>query len=411
MKKKLMNLHFSRQPILDRQQNLYAYELLFRSPNETSFGAIDGTIATSKIVSTSQFEHSLSDLAGGKPAHINFNLQSILNKSPTMIPAEQLVIEVIDIDKPGKRLLEECKALKEAGYKILLDNYVHQKAWLHFLPFIDMIKLDIRVACSSSIRLVTKIKEKYNHIKLICSKIETQDEFQRANDAGFDFFQGYFFAQPQEITKRSVDVNDFSLAEILFEISNSDFDLQKIIDVFQNDLNLTYKLLRYSNSAIFSRAVEVSSIKQAVVSLGKKELTKFITILFASQSIGNKPSELLSMSLSRAKFCENLAASLTTGLNPSVAFLTGMFSLIDMMLDEPMQELVVKLKLSADISAALLHKQGELALLIEMSSSYEKGSWYNIAAIGSRLSLTPEDIAKSYQQALNWSDEQMNIIG
>ncbi len=405
-----MFLHAARQPILDREQNLIAYEVLFRDGNNDFFNEDDGNIATSKLVAASQFEHTLPDLTAGKPGHINFNLKSILKGYPKMIPADQLVIEVVDIEKPGKRLLEECKVLKEEGYKILIDNYVHQSAWLHFFPYVAMIKLDLQQASEADIRIAAKIKAKFHHIKLIGSKIETQAQFNLVKDAGFDYFQGYFFAQLEPIKKTSVDANDYSLAELLFEISNQELDLQKIVDTFQTDVSLTYKLLRYSNSALFNRKVKISSIKQAIVSLGKEELTKFVTILFAAQSTGTKSTELLAMSLLRAKFCEELALARTGSIESSVAFLTGMFSLIDVMLDEPMQNVVEKLKLTGEVSAALLQNQGELAILVGITKSYEVANWSELVSLSEKLSLKFEDIAQCYKRSIRWSNEQMSYI-
>ncbi|MGB1239494.1 MAG: EAL and HDOD domain-containing protein [Pseudomonadales bacterium] len=405
-----MFLHAARQPILNSRQELCAYELLFRDSTDNLFPEVDGDAATSKLVAASQFEYSLPQLTAGKTAHINFNLKSMLKRYPSMIPADQVVIEIVDIEKPGKRLLEECRLLHEAGYKMLLDDYVHQKVWLHFFPYISMLKIDMLKASVLDIRQMVKIKERFPHIQLVAGKIETRDAFEMVKEAGFDLFQGYFFAEPQQIQEKTVQASDYSLAELLFEISNKDMDLQKIVSTFQSDVNLSYKLLRYSNSAVFKREVEVSSIKQAIVSLGKEELIKFVTILFAAQSNGDKPSELLSMSLLRAKFCEELA-SVRGGLpSPDVAFLSGMFSLLDVMLDEPMQELVEKLKLSTEVAAALLRGEGDLASLISVSKSYEEADWALLERSGGELLLSDDEMAQSYQRALAWTDEQMSFI-
>lgn len=405
-----MFLHAARQPILDRHQSLYAYELLFRNGTDNIFSGVDGDAATSKIVATTQFETSLPELTAGKPAHINFNLKSMLKQYPSMIPAEQVVIEVVDIETPGKRLLESCRELHSAGYKILLDDYVHQKLWLHFFPYISMLKIDALKASVLEIRQCVQIKKKYPHIQLIAGKIETADDFELYKNAGFDYFQGYFFAMPQQITEKSVDANEYSLAELLFEISSNDLDLQKIVETFQADVSLAYKLLRYSNSAIFKRQVEISSIKQAIVSLGKEELMKFVTILFAAQSTGNKPEELLAMSLLRAKFCEELALHRGALPQGDTAFLTGMFSLIDVMLDESMDALVAKLKLDEEVSAALLREEGALVSFIQVAKSYETGDWPLLEQASDQLALDREAIAQCYHRAVSWSDEQMSFI-
>lgn len=405
-----MLLHAARQPILDRNLEVYAYELLFRDGLDDLFPDVDGDAATSQIVAASQFEFSLPELSAGYPAHINFNLKSLLKQYPTMIPSDQVVIEIVDIETPGKRLLEECKKLKEAGYQLLLDNYVHQKLWLHFMPYICMIKVDMLSVSQRDLQLLVKLKEKFNHIQVIASRIETQAHYQMASKLGFDYFQGYFFARTQQIAEKSVDVADFSLAELMFEISMSEVDVEKVVGIFQLDASLSYKLIRYANSAIFKRQVEIESIKQAVVSLGKEELLKFVSILFAAQSAANKPAELLSMSLMRAKLSEQLAREYGGRELVDAAFLTGMFSLIDVMLEEDMPSLVEKLKLSEQITLALIDGQGELARFIDLAKSYEEGDWELQEQCAETLNMSFDSIAKCYRESIQWTQEQMSFM-
>lgn len=405
-----MYLYAARQPILDREQNLYAYELLFRDSSGNSFPKVESDFATSKLVATSQFEYSLPQLAAGKPAHINFDLTSILKHYPSMIPVEQVVIEIADVDSPDKQLLDECIALKAAGYKILLDNYRHRKEWTHFFPYIEMIKVNTLTATTAELLQAVKIKAKHPQIKLVAGKIETNERFQLVKEMGFDFFQGYFFAQPQQIKEKSVEVSDYSLAELLFEVSHQDMEVQKIVKIFSTDVSLSYKLLRYSNSSIFDRDTEISSIKQAILSLGKEELIKFVTILFAAHEVGGKSPELLAMSLLRAKFCEGLALQYSDSTLGETAFLTGMLSLIDVILDEDMEDVVEKLKLDADVSAALLQGEGVLAGFIAVAKSYEGTNGSLLEKSAEAISLGYEEIAQAYHRAVSWSDEQMSFI-
>ena len=271
-----MFFHAARQPILDRDQNLFAYELLFRDGITNAFPDIDGDEATSKIVTASQFDFSMSDFTGDKPAFINFTLETIEKGYPKLVPTEQLVVEILETVKPGKRLLAHCKELKELGYVIALDDYIHQPVWRHFYPFIDIIKIDFLDTSLETINEVITAIKNFPHIKLLAEKVETHQQFKTAMDLGFAYYQGYFFSRPEMIKAKTLTSSQFSLVELLYESSNTDLDLAKIIEVFELDVNLSYKLLRYSNSPLFRRRAEISTIKQAIITLGKKELQKFI---------------------------------------------------------------------------------------------------------------------------------------
>ena len=403
-----MFLYAARQPILDSDKNLFAYELLFRDSLENVFPEIDANEATSKLIE-SQLNIGVEDFTGDKPAFINFTLDTLLKKYPTMIHQDHIVVEILETVQPGKKLLNECKLLKEQGYTIALDDYIHQPVWRHFYPFIDIIKIDFK---DTSYELMGEIKvaiEEFPHIKLLAEKVETIEEFEKALELGFCYFQGYFFSKPEVVKSKALSPAQLTLAELLYETSKPDVDLTKVTMVFERDVNLAYKLLRYSNSSIFKRRTEVANIKQALVVLGQKELKKFLSVLFAAQVGSEKPPELMKLSMVRARFAELLAES--HGQDTSRAFLTGMMSLIDALLDEPIESVMKKLPLSQEIKDALIHKTGVLAHYLEIVQHFELASWDLADDIIEKLGLDKQKVGSLSQEAAHWADKQMEALG
>jgi EAL and modified HD-GYP domain-containing signal transduction protein len=288
------------------------------------------------MIEASQFNMGISGFTGSKPAFINFTLDTLSKGYPEMIAPDEVVVEILETVKPGKKLLAICKKLHEEGYTIALDDYEHQKVWLHFYPFIKIIKIDIQQSTTENINDVCSAVKNFPHIKLLAEKVETHDEYNHMLELGFDYFQGYFFAKPEMIKTKSLSPSQIAMAELLYETSKTDLDLNNITKVFERDVSLSYKLLRYANSAIFKRRNEISTIKQALVILGSGELKRFIGLMFAVTANPNKPSELINLAMTRAKFCELVVHNSNLQLDISIAFLTGLLSMIDAILDEEM---------------------------------------------------------------------------
>lgn len=405
-----MYFYAARQPILDREKNLYAYELLFRDGLENAFPNIDGDEATSRMIAGSQFNFGLDDFLGDRRGFINFTLDTLIKKFPSMLPAEQIVVEILETVQPGKRLLAEVQELKEHGYVVALDDYIHQPVWRHFYPYVDIIKIDFRETDQQTIDSVIEAIREFPHIKLLAEKVETNEEFQRALAMGFHYFQGYFFSKPEVMQSKSLSPAQMTLAELLYETSKSEMDLSKITGIFQRDVNLSYKLLRYSNSAIFKRRSEIESIKQAIIVLGQLELKKFLSVLFTAQVASEKPAELMRLAMTRAKFAEGIAV-LHRQTDSAKAFLTGMMSLMDAILDEPMESVLAKLPLAKEIKDALVGEPGALSSYLGLVKCYEQALWSEAKTSIADLKLAPEDVPDKYHEAVQWANEQMRALG
>lgn len=404
-----MYFYAARQPILDIDKNLFAYELLFRDGVSNVFPDIDEDEATSRIVEGSQVSFGIEDFTDNKPAFINFTLETILKKYPSMMAPEAVVVEILETVQPGKRLLAAVKELKQQGYVIALDDYEHKPVWKHFYPYVDIIKFDLRAMSLTEIaNILTELKP-HTHIDMLAEKVETLEEFEQCKTLGFKYFQGYFFSKPELVKAKNLSPAQMTLAELLYETSNPEIDLPKVTQIFERDINLSYKLLRYTNSAAFKRRAEISTIKQALVVLGQHELKKFLSLLFAAQVNDSKPDELLKMAMVRARFCELLAGS-TSQIDSAMAFLTGMMSLIDAILDESIEKIMEQLPLAAEIKLALIKGQGDLAKLLKLSIAFEKGDWVLESQLESTLKLSDSQIAAKYADAINWADEQLSAL-
>ncbi|WP_426369943.1 EAL and HDOD domain-containing protein [Pseudocolwellia sp. HL-MZ7] len=405
-----MYFYAARQPILDINKNLYAYELLFRDSINNVFPDIDGDVATSKMVEASKFNMGISDFTANKPAFINFTLETLSQGYPEMLSPEELVVEILETVKPGKRLLALSKDLFEKGYTLALDDYEHQTVWKHFYPYIKIIKIDWQSSSIEQIKEIIAAVTDYPHIKLLAEKVETYEEYNLAVELGCVLFQGFFFAKPEMMKTKTLTPSQMSMAELLYETSKSELDLTGITSVFERDVSLSYKLLRYANSAMFKRRNEISTIKQALVTLGSIELKRFMGLMFATNINPEKPSELINSAMARAKFCELAAENMKTDINSSKAFLTGLLSLIDAILDEDIASILAKLPLAQDIKDSLLTREGSMAQLIQLVEFIEHAQWDESTATMDKLGLTREEVIKDYNDAIAWADEQSQYI-
>lgn len=403
-----MYFYAARQPILDIDKKLYAYELLFRDSIDNVFPEIDADEATTRMIEASNFNVGLSEFTGSKPAFINFTLETLAKGYPETLSTDEVVIEILETVKPGKKLLEICQDLNEKGYTIALDDYIHQSVWRHFYPFIKIIKIDWQDISIDTIKEIKLAITEFPHIKLLAEKVETYEEYNQALELGFELFQGFFFAKPEMVKTKNLSPSQMAMAELLYETSKPDLDLASITSVFERDVTLSYKLLRYANSPIFRRRNEISTIKQALVILGSGELKRFLGLMFAANVNPDKPSELINSAMTRAKFCELVAEQVNAPIDTSIAFLTGLLSLIDAIVDEELESILAKLPLAQEIKDSLLTRKGTMAALIKLVELIEHAEWHKTNIVMEKLGLEKSKVVRNYNQAIAWADEQSN---
>jgi EAL and modified HD-GYP domain-containing signal transduction protein len=396
-----MFAYIARQAILNRDKELYAYELLFRDGEKNCFPDIPPDEATSKILTDSHLDLGLDDISAGKLVFINFHQETLLHRFPTSLDPKKVVIEVVETVKPTPELVQACKTIKDLGYTLALDDHDFDPQWDLLLPYIDIIKVDI-LECDEQTLIDNIGKYKDSNIKLVAEKIETMKEFEKFLGLGFDYFQGYFFAKPEVVKQKKLPTSKLSLIELIGASSAVEFDLDKVNAIIERDVSLSYKLLRFINNPLINKSNEIGNLRHALNYMGQIEVKKFIALLALANLGDNKPVELIHLSLIRAKFCDLIGQAKSLSNNPPTGFLVGLFSLLDALLDQPMQSIVEKLPIGRNIKAALCGDENELSQFLSLIRAFEAGYWDGVANISNQLSLDLKMTQAFYNESLKW---------
>ena len=399
-----------RQAILDQQQKVYAYEILFRSGLKNAFDpTLDGNVATQSVMVGAMLEFGLKKLVSDKKAFINFTEQNLLNRAPKLLPPENVVVEILENVQPTPEIVEAVRELKAEGYKIALDDFVLLPGYEPLIEMADIIKVDFRITTDPEER--QKLREILpSHVRLLAEKIETEEEFHQAMAFGYVLFQGYFFCKPAILHQKKLTSNALSRMRLLKEINRQNVDFASMTNIISSDTNLVHKLLTYINSAGIGLLNHVSNLKQATVLLGASGVKRWVTLISLQTFSEDKPPELFTLSLLRAKFCELIAEELKRpGLTQDAGFLIGMFSLLDVLLMLPMEEVLKEVALADDLNAALLGEDNDLRRILDLVIAYEKGDWDKVIACCEREHIPVDHLKPKYDAVLEWYNALQSV--
>ena len=399
-----------RQAILDQQQKVYAYEILFRSGLKNAFDpTLDGNVATQSVMVGAMLEFGLKKLVSDKKAFINFTEQNLLNRAPKLLPPENVVVEILENVQPTPKIVEAVRELKAEGYKIALDDFVLLPGYEPLIEMADIIKVDFRITTDPEER--QKLREILpSHVRLLAEKIETEEEFHQAMAFGYVLFQGYFFCKPAILHQKKLTSNALSRMRLLKEINRQNVDFASMTNIISSDTNLVHKLLTYINSAGIGLLNHVSNLKQATVLLGASGVKRWVTLISLQTFSEDKPPELFTLSLLRAKFCELIAGELKRpGPTQDAGFLIGMFSLLDVLLMLPMEEVLKEVALADDLNAALLGEDNDLRRILDLVIAYEKGDWDKVIACCEREHIPVDHLKPKYDAVLEWYNALQSV--
>lgn len=395
-----MDVFVARQPILNRHRRLFAYELLYRSGTSNVYPGGDGNSTTSSLLSSSFLTIGLGQLANGHKVFINFTEEMILRGVPSMFPAHQVVVEILEDVNPTREVVAICQSMVDHEYLLALDDFVYAEKYIPLLQLAGIVKVDFSQCSPDEIEQLRVLAKQY-HCRLLAEKIETYQDYALASSMGFDYFQGYFFARPEVVRKKEISASHLISMQLIAEVNRAEFDVKRLEQLVKQDVAVSYKLLKYINSAYYSRLQPLASIRQAIAYLGERGTRMFVSLIATSQLSENKPEELLRTSCIRARFLELIAREQQR--DPGLFFLLGLLSLLDAMLDMPMDELMKQLPIASELTDALVHREGELFQYLDMVETYEAGRWAELDTAMERVNLHGPSLVDLYLEAVNWT--------
>jgi c-di-GMP-related signal transduction protein len=391
----------ARQPIFTRERSVYAYELLFRSGIENFCDGVDLDRASASMFDTS-FLMGLQKLTGEKRAFVNCPRDFLLLDYISLFPPDQVVVELLETIKPDEEVVEACRHLKEKGYLLALDDFVDAPDWEPLVTLADFIKVDFRLS-SPPERRALAARYGRKRIRMLAEKVETQEEYAKAVEMGYSLFQGYFFCRPEILRQRAIPSSKMVYLELLQATSGNQFSMKLLASKIKHEASLTFKLLRYLNSAAFGFRAEIHSISQALSLLGEREVRKWIAVVSVGVMADGKPDELMTVPLVRGRFCELLARQVGMADEASDLFLLGLLSLMDAILDQPLDVVLKELSVRTEIKEALLGQLGVYRDALDAAVALESANWDKISALAPKFRLKDEDISALYVSAVEWS--------
>lgn len=396
-----LSRYVARQPILTGNEQVFGYELLFRDGVANYFRSTDADAASRSTLDTSLLM-GLDILCDGRRAFINCTTETLLKDYITLLPASQVVVEILESVAVDDLVKAACVRLKQGGYTIALDDFVADDPRVELVEFADFIKVDMQ---ATSVQQRAAIVKRFGspHCRILAEKVETREEFDACKKAGFTHFQGYFFRKPELLHAREIPKNQVNYLRLLQAISQDEVEAKEIEDIIKGEASLCYRLLRYLNSAAFSFAAEIHSVRHGLAILGEREVRRWVRLVAAIGAGQNKPSDLVLSALVRARYCELLAPKVPHG--ESDLFLVGLLSLMDSILQVPMGVVLEGISLDRETRAVLLGQKSKLGPVYQLMLSQEAADWAKVSELCGQLRL-PESLASTcHWQAMQWARE------
>lgn len=401
-----MEVFVARQPIFDRNQKVWGYELLFRSgATQAAFDGTDASSATAQVVSNGLLSIGLDKLLRGKQGFVNFGRDMLLQDWYSVLPKERTVIELTEDIEPDAEVLAAVRKMRAQGYRIALDDFVPGANMEPFIELADLIKVEMHTPKAQQEDMLRDFRRR--GIRMLSEKVETDADYRWALRAGYEYFQGYFFARPVVMSGKQIPANKLQCLQLIQEAHRAELDFTRLTSLVSRDVSFSYKLLRYANSAQFGRKAKIQSIHRALVTLGESGIRKWIAIAALPIMGEGKPAELITQTLVRGRFCELLGQASGQGVEDQ-AFLVGLFSMLDALLDRPLEEALAELALAPSLDSVLRGQAPEKSVLNSIYSlvrRYEMADWDEVERLAGRLGTAPELIGEAYRDALPWADE------
>lgn len=395
-----------RQPILSREQTLFAYELLFRSAKTAGASVDDDLSATASVISHAN-ELGMEQVIGDRLGFINVDAAVLMSDFVQVLPPAKVMLEILETVKATPELLARIVQLQKLGYRFALDDVVKDTPDVQqFLPLVELVKVDIMgLPMSQVASLVARFKAMNK--KTLAEKVETQAEFEQCLGFGYDYFQGYYFAKPVVLSGKKIAPSELAILQLLGLI-NSDADNAVIERNIKQDATLSLNLLRLVNTPAAGAKSHIDTLGQALTILGRRQLQRWLQILLYAKpgTRSSFESPLLQMATTRGKLLELMALKLQPGNRNAgeTGFMVGIMSLMDVLFQMPMEEVLTKLAVAPEVADALLLRKGWYGDMLKLSeyNEYIDNTLALLRPTLDRLGLTVEQWFRLQLDAFDW---------
>ncbi|TMX37522.1 EAL domain-containing protein [Vibrio sp. Hep-1b-8] len=408
----MRDTYVARQPILNAKRQTLGYELLFRDGESNAYPShIESNRATYRLIVENFLSIGTNPCIAASRCFINFPHESLVRLLPLSLPKEQIVVEILETCIPNDELFLAVKEIHANGYLIALDDFVYKPEWERFLPLVHIVKIDIMAtgleeSCALiKERLAMGVKRKF-----LAERVETEEEFLATRSAGFSFFQGYFFSKPVVIRQRYLSPAQVIAMDLFRAVCQPQVDFEQIERIAARDVALSFKLLRFVNTMSNRIEVPISSFRQALVYLGQDKLKILVSLVVASFVSAYKPKEIYTLCLQRAQFFQLMSDDNPFEQLREQAFIIGLFSMLDALLDMPLEELVNQLPLCKAIKVVLLERKGPYGTLLQLEECYESADWTGMESACQQLNLSIHEVMPRINQAQRWSQDLIKVV-
>ncbi|MDO9584254.1 MAG: HDOD domain-containing protein [Desulfomicrobium sp.] len=365
----------ARQPVFTAQMRLWGYELLFRHGEDIEEAVFaDGDQATTQLIADG-YNLAVRGMRQGAKVLVNFPRRMLVGDAPYVLPADQCVVEILETVTPEPEVINACLELKKRGYALALDDFEGGPGFEALCELVDIIKVDVLGKTPEQVRAITRDVKKFN-ATLLAEKVENHDVFKVCRNLGFTYFQGFFFNRPEIIPGRKLSASQVNKFKLLRELSAPEVDSSRLVEIIQTDLSISYRLLKYINSAFFGLQIRVTSIPRAVSMLGCRNLRQWLQVVILSDiNTEDKAQELVRLSVQRARFLQLLASTHPVPFDQDGMFLLGFFSLLDAILDQSMGLVLEGIPLDPAIKRALVDQDDPNAAWIDLLDELDRCNW------------------------------------
>ena len=395
------NVYVARQPILNTAGQVFGYELLYREIGSDIGCTIATDAASARVFSDAVLAMGLDTLTAGRRAFMNISRRVLLSDVATVLPAETVVLELLEDISVDYEVIDACRRLQAQGYVLALDDYTPGCPTEALLPYASMVKVDMLSTTPQERAQIVATMPK--SIRLIAEKVETAAVFEEADSAGYHLFQGYYFCRPATFKARTLSTTAIAYARLLVALNKPEATIAEVEDLIKRDPSLTYRVLQCVNSAGFGVRRQLESIRQALVLLGLDQVRKWASVwALAGLNVGGNP-EVVTTAVVRARSCELVAESILGNEDAAEYFLLGLCSMLDAMLGRPMKEAVADLPVSDRVRGALLGQPNPARRILDAVIAYERALWETSAMLLEQVGAEPDRLAAAYNDALVWA--------